>query len=63
MPYLGPNTVFRLRNVVKKVTIFSAPSPIQMLYQGVATRGMCPLLFEGFEGGGVPLIAKKILGM
>jgi hypothetical protein len=30
----------------------------------IKKMGMCPLLFGGFEGGGiVPLIAKKILDL
>jgi hypothetical protein len=47
----------------KKVTTFSAEPPNQKIHQGVARRGMCPLLFGGFEEGGVPLIAKKILDL
>jgi hypothetical protein len=49
--------------LLKKVSTFSALPLIQKIHQGVARRGMCPLLFGGFEGGGVPLIAKKILNL
>jgi hypothetical protein len=40
---------------------FFGAAPIKMVHQGVAKRGMCPLLFEGFEGAAIPIIAKNIL--
>jgi hypothetical protein len=56
--------MFLLRNVAKKVSIFSAQLPIQKIHQRVARRGMCPLLFGGgLKGGGVPLSVKKILDL
>jgi hypothetical protein len=54
------------RNVVKKVTTFSARLHMKMIQQGVARsgyarKGMCPLLFGGgVKGAVVLLIAKKI---
>jgi hypothetical protein len=42
---------------------FFGADPNQKIHQGVARRGMCPLLFGGFEGGRVLLIAKKILDL
>jgi hypothetical protein len=49
----------------KKVTTFKAPHPIQKIHQGVARRGMCPLLlvFGGLKGAVVPLIANKNFGL
>jgi hypothetical protein len=49
--------------LLKKVTTFSAPSPIQMLHQGVARKGMYPPSVCGVWKGIVPLIATKILDM
>jgi hypothetical protein len=48
--------------LLKKVTTFSARSPIQMLHQGVARRGICPLLFGGFEGGQSPPHRQENIG-
>jgi hypothetical protein len=46
-----------------KNDLFFGAVPNLKIHQVVARRGMCPLLFWGFEGGGVPLIAKKILDL
>jgi hypothetical protein len=43
----------------KKVTTFSVPPPIQKIYEGVARRGICPLL----KGAADPLLTKKILDL
>jgi hypothetical protein len=40
MPYLGPNTVFRLRNVVKKSDHYFGAPFIKKVHQRVAERGM-----------------------
>jgi hypothetical protein len=50
-----------LRNVVKKIDHFFGAVPHPKDAPGDFQKGVCPLLFGGFEGGGVPLIAKKIL--
>jgi hypothetical protein len=63
MPYLGPQHLFLFEKCCLKCDLFFGAAPNQKKHQGVARRGMCPLLFEGFEGGGVPLIAKKILDL
>jgi hypothetical protein len=41
MPYLGPNTVFHLRNVVKKVTTFRR-APYQNTTSGGCQKGDVP---------------------
>jgi hypothetical protein len=59
VPHLDPNTYIYLRNIVKKVTTFSARPPTKRYIRG-CPKGNVPHLFGGIEGGGVPLIAKKI---
>jgi hypothetical protein len=41
----APNTGFCLRNVVKKIDLFFGAAPNQKIQEGVARRGICPLLF------------------
>jgi hypothetical protein len=54
MPYLGPNTVFHLRNVVKKVTTFRR-APYQNSTSGGCQKGdVPPSVWGGVEGGGSP---------
>jgi hypothetical protein len=56
MPYLGPNTVFRLRSVVKIVTTFLARPPIKIIHQGLSRKGDVPpsVWGWGLNGGGSP---------
>jgi hypothetical protein len=42
----------------KKVTIFSAPPPIQNIHQWLPEGDVLPFVW-GFKGGGSPLIAKN----
>jgi hypothetical protein len=63
MPYLGPNTCFCLRNVVKKSDHFFGAA-----LQPKDTSGGCqgvvpPSVWGGLKGAAVPLIAKKILDL
>jgi hypothetical protein len=63
MPYLDPKHCFLFENFDKKVIFFFQRRPYQKGTSIGCWKGMCPLLFRGFEGGGSPLIAKKILDM
>jgi hypothetical protein len=38
----------------KKVSTFSALSPIKMVHQGLPEGGCAPSCLEGFKGGGSP---------
>jgi hypothetical protein len=59
-PILAPNTVFRLRNVVKKSNhFFGIQNGTSM---GCQKGDVSPSVW-GLKGGEVPLIAKKILDM
>jgi hypothetical protein len=52
--YTPFNAFFTPTFVVKKVTIFSARPPTKDTSGGCCQKGMCPLLFGGFEWGGSP---------
>jgi hypothetical protein len=63
MSCFSPIKCFHFRNVDKKVSTFSVPSPIKKVHQGVARSGMCPFLFGWFEGGGSPPHRQENFGL
>jgi hypothetical protein len=63
MPYLGPQHLFLFEKCCLKSEHFFGAAPYPKDTSGVARRGMCPLLFEEYEGAAVPLIAKNFLNL